>query len=177
MARRKRKARIVIPAILATIPSGIYSPGAPPGDLDDPHNYQSETLISYRPNLRSHHRIILLPQERRERYLTRTVEIEQTRRDFDPFRTTWQPFMDGYRITHHFRPEAKNDRDLNRRQRDWKHRDRNTPDDSRADALRALPYRWRKYRDYMGGALATEDPRIVADTAIVLNSVIRRTLS
>lgn len=171
--RRKRTAKIIVPAILAALPNVTYTAPDLQGDLPDPHSYYSQSLISQRPNLRSHQRIILLTPERKTRYVQRKVDIETTRRDFDPYETTWQRYIDGWRITHHFRPERKIEKSLNERHRDWKHRRRQDPDDSRADALRAIPYRWAKYRDYMQGAFDSEDPRIVADTAIVLNQLIK----
>lgn len=138
------------------------------GDLPDPHSYRARGVYSVRPNRRSHHRVHIVPSELpRTEYEYRTVTIVDGVKDYDPFKTQWSQAQPGYRIVNHFRPDDKVDRELNRRQRDWKHRFRDDPATGRANSIASLRYRDPRL-PYLAGALSTNDPFVVADSAIAL---------
>jgi len=144
-----------------------------PGDLDMPHDrWYTGAVHSRRAHDRAHQRIEVY-EPARPVYETRTVMIPIRDRDFSPFRSHWRRHHRHAVLTHHFHPDAKVDRDMNRRQRDYKHGARKDPDSSRADALRLVHPSHPEYGRWMYGALRSDDPGIAADTMLVAWNVLR----
>lgn len=167
------QAEIVIPEQLVTqIPEELYVPidEEYPGDLPDIHSYYGHGVYSWRNTDSAHHRILIEPHSRRVHYVRRKVRIPVVRRKYQPFVTTWTTTPQGVYILHHNRPERKVDRWMNKPMRDWKDSRRKDPDHSRANALRHLSYRSPNMQ-YLQGAVRTNDPGIVADTALALRSL------
>ena len=139
--------------------------------LPDPHEFRNRILHSWRSHARAHHRIHLYEPRFRQRYRRYQVTIPRESREFDPFVLTWKRDARGIHILDHYQPDRKVSFWMNKRQRDWKHKDRTDADHSRAGALRTINYRNPDY-DSLYGAFSTGNPEIVADTAIVLNHII-----
>lgn len=142
-------------------------------ELYEPHRYEGDGLKSWRLNDRSHHRILLEEPPRQIKYKKSKIWIPTDSLDFKPFMTHYNHIGRRVMITNHLNPEFKLERQMNRRQRDYKHKDRKENDHSRANTIGTLDYRNPDYRNGMYGALTSGNQFIAADTATALNHLWR----
>ena len=133
------------------------------GELPEAHDHRRPFVRSRRGHARAHWRL----EVTRPPLATKTakVHIPVVSRRFPAFYTQWRA-VPGKRIllAHHYKPEVKIDRQLNRPMRDWKHVTRSDPDSSRANSIAALGERVEPLFD----ALASGNPQLAADSAIVI---------
>ena len=163
--RRARKRQVVIPDFVR-IPHQLEFPEIP-GDLPEPHFYTGRGLISRRGHWRAHHRIQIARPER-VRYVTRDVVLPDFYKEYEAYMSHWRAYRGGIHLVHHYHPARKMLRQVNRKQRDWKHANREDPDSGRADALRAIDHRGGMYQLGLYGALNSGSPLIAENTAVVI---------
>jgi hypothetical protein len=170
-ATKVRRAWVTVPSWVA-LPEVIFP--APPlaGDLPAPR----ETYFDGQTEVRRHGESSslrmtwpLTPDV--AGYKRRLVTIEKTQRAFAPFKSrvaTWRGFAE---LVHVVNPTKQVEREMNKRSRDWKHRFRDTDDDSYVGALTSM-----RPRDLplLNGAILRGDMKEIADTAIVLSYLRRR---
>lgn len=165
-----REATILIPKSWPSV-RDISLPIAIP-NLPGIHERNLPNVRSWRRHARAHHRMLVIPR-RRDHYVRRRVRIPREARRFESFRILWVPMAGAVAITDYNDPYIANNRDMNRKRRDWKHFSRSDRDHSRVAAIR-VP-RMHISNDAAVGmyaALRSGDPAIAADTALYVRQVI-----
>lgn len=167
-----RKARVILPETIADRYSK-YVVLYPPYEFPEPHRTVYNGVTSE--VKRRHHRIYV-PQEpyRNTVGVEKIVEIPIVEREFEPFQSSYQ-FQDGFYILHRRDPAPQVDRQMNRRQRDWKHHSRGTRDDSRADAFRMIHPKNPHFGSIAFTALSTGSVGMAADSFLAARHILERT--